>query len=482
MSLTLALSSSLSGLKLAARGTQVVADNIANAQTGAYGVRSLTQAARMTGSTGSGVAMTGIRRDVDQALLGELRTARSRDLGEDIRLAFWNSTETAIGLPGQPGSLTGLVDRLEAALQKASADPASPAHLAQVVQSAGEISQHFRMVNQSLVLARDQADAAIAKSAIRLNDALESVASLNDRIQRQTLLGGAPESLKDERQRVVDQISDMVSIRQFDREDDRIMLMGADGTILVDRKAAVVSFERSYMPDANEKVEDGTLGLMRINGQAISPESVLFATGQIGANFYVRDVAAPEVQAQLDALAADLTARFMVPDVDQSLAPDEFGLFALQGHGAPASALAGISGRLILNPQLEGPGDTTWRLRNGLGMAATPSGPVSDNTLLDRMLSALTAAQPLATGAQRARSISGHSSDLLSMTATQRLGVEENKTIAAAQHAALNEAFAAKGVDTDKELSNLLVLEQAYAANARVISTIDAMLRKLLEL
>ncbi len=482
MSLTLALSSSLSGLNLAARGTQVAADNIANAQTEAYGVRSVNQASRVTGNTGSGVSMTGITRHVDQALLNELRAVRSKDIGEDIQLAFWNRVEADLGLAGEPGGMTELVDRLESALQLASENPASPARLSQVVQSAEDIAQRFRTVHQSLAAQRDRADAALADTATRLNDGLEAVAALNDRIQRQALLGGAPEGLKDERQRIVDEISDMVSLRQIDREDGRIMLMGADGTILVDRKAAKVEFDRSFLPQANEKVEDGALGLLQINGKTIPAGSSLLATGKMGAYFNIRDLAAPEVQARVDALAENLTARFMNADIDPTLDSGEFGLFAFEDDGMASAGLTGAAGRITVNPLLANDPDASWRLRDGLGQASLPLGLVNDNALLERMRGALNVMEPLSTASAPARSVSGHASDLLSMAGTRRLIVEESKSASSAQRAALSEAFAAQGVDTDAELSRLLVLEQAYAANARVISTVDAMLRKLLEM
>ncbi|MEZ5917889.1 MAG: flagellar basal body rod C-terminal domain-containing protein [Parvularculaceae bacterium] len=38
------------------------------------------------------------------------------------------------------------------------------------------------------------------------------------------------------------------------------------------------------------------------------------------------------------------------------------------------------------------------------------------------------------------------------------------------------------GVDTDRELQNLLLIEQAYAANARVIEVASQMIQRLLEL
>jgi flagellar hook-associated protein 1 FlgK len=38
------------------------------------------------------------------------------------------------------------------------------------------------------------------------------------------------------------------------------------------------------------------------------------------------------------------------------------------------------------------------------------------------------------------------------------------------------------GVDSDREMQNLLLIEQGYAANARVIETIDELMETLLRL
>ena len=62
-------------------------------------------------------------------------------------------------------------------------------------------------------------------------------------------------------------------------------------------------------------------------------------------------------------------------------------------------------------------------------------------------------------------------------------GAEDAAAFAAGRRSALAEAeSAAIGVDTDDELSKLLLVEQAYAANARVIRTMDDLLRLLMEI
>ena len=55
-------------------------------------------------------------------------------------------------------------------------------------------------------------------------------------------------------------------------------------------------------------------------------------------------------------------------------------------------------------------------------------------------------------------------------------------SFASAQFYELTELGLADSVDTDVELQNLMVIVQAYAANARVIETVDQMFDTLLRI
>lgn len=481
MSLSLAVSAALSGLTLAARGTQIVADNIANAQTESYGVRALTQAARVFGGSGSGVAMTGVTRHMDQLLLGDLRQARSQAKGDALLGAFWQKLETGLGVPGEDGSLGASLTRLGTALQRASLQPDQPAVLQQGIQVAGDIAAKIRAMHDLLGAERDRADAGLAQEVAWVNAALKDIAELNRKIQRETLLGGAPEGLMDIRQALVDKLSERLPVQEFMRDDGRIMLMARDGSILVDHDAAQFSFSRSPAPAAGDRVENGALSPVALNGREIAASSVIFSAGTLGAFLSLRDEAAPAIQRDLDLLAADLITRFSGPDIDPSLDAGAFGLFSLAGHATLPAALDGIAGLMAINPALDpAQGGSAWRLRAGI--AASDPGDVLDNSVLDRLAHTLDLPTPSGAALSPMRSAQGHATDLLSAIATHRLGLDQRNSFNAARVGMLSETLAAQGVDTDAELGKLLVLEQAYSANARVLSTIDAMLRTILEI
>jgi flagellar hook-associated protein 1 len=71
---------------------------------------------------------------------------------------------------------------------------------------------------------------------------------------------------------------------------------------------------------------------------------------------------------------------------------------------------------------------------------------------------------------------------LVSITATERLSAESEASFATARATALSERQNQMGVDTDAELQKLLLIEQAYAANARVITTVESMLDAIMSI
>lgn len=72
--------------------------------------------------------------------------------------------------------------------------------------------------------------------------------------------------------------------------------------------------------------------------------------------------------------------------------------------------------------------------------------------------------------------------DLVSAVSAARVRADGEQSFSSAQNTALKELELSKGVDTDAELQDLLLLEQQYAANARVVSTVDDLMQTLLNI
>jgi flagellar hook-associated protein 1 FlgK len=80
------------------------------------------------------------------------------------------------------------------------------------------------------------------------------------------------------------------------------------------------------------------------------------------------------------------------------------------------------------------------------------------------------------------RSAANHAATLISSLSQERVATEERQSFATGQAEEFRAQELATGVDRDAELQRLLLVEQAFGANARMIQTIDDMLDTLLRI
>ncbi|MEZ5750397.1 MAG: flagellar hook-associated protein FlgK [Paracoccaceae bacterium] len=465
MSLTSAFANATSGLFASARAVQVASSNIANAMTEGYAPREIGLAASARG--GSGVRVAAVTRQVDTALLGLNREAGARAEAADTAHAFWQTIEGSIGLPGE--GLSAALSGFEAALFAASERPDLTARLEAAVQSAETLVERFGDVENALQQQRMDAESTIATDIETLNAGLLRLDSINTEVIRLRAGGQSTLGLEDERQALLTTLSEIVPLRDYSRADGRVVLFTEGGQLLLDLQPAELGFSQAPIIDAQSTGLSG----FTVNGRPVS--SAALSGGRLGAQLAIRDTFAPQAQAALDALAQDLVTRFADPATDPGLPPGQPGLLTDAG-GMPGGAI-GLAGRLSVNTALA-PGNA-WRLRDGL--AAGAPGAVGDAAQINRLIAALERPTTASPGTPQ-RDATGHMADFLTLVSTARDRAETGAVAATARRAELSEQAAAQGVDTDAEMQRLILIEQAYAANARVIETADAMLRRLMEI
>lgn len=484
MSISATLSNAVSGLTAAARSAETVSNNVANALTEGYARREVALSARVVGGAGQGVRIDGIRRIVDAGLIADRRLAQASTGDRTLRAQALLRIERAIGSPEAGGSLTGRIARLDAALIEAATRPESDARLAGAVDAARALAGTLRAITEEIQALRSDADAGIAADVARLNAALEGVAELNGRIGSLTAIGRDSSGLMDERQRLIDSIAGLVPLREIDRGNGTVALYTAGGAALLDgTRPARLEFAATGTIVAEMTLASGALSGLAVNGRPadMGPGS-MFAGGELAARFALRDSLAPAIQADLDALARDLIGRFAPPDSpDTTLAPGAPGLFTDAGGPFSPVAEPGLAGRIGLNALVDpAQGGAVRRLRDGLG-AALP-GPPGEGGLLSALSAALTAVRPTLSGSLAGgnRSLPVLAGQTQSAVAALRLSAEAEASFSAARFEGLRVLELEGGVDTDRELQDLLAIERAYGANARVIQAVDEMLRLLI--
>lgn len=484
MSIARALSNAVSGLVATSRGTETIAANVANVMTPGYARREVSLSAQVLDGFSGGVRVDGVNRMVNTAIQSEARLSSAAcSAGEDIA-AFFNRAEDAIGLPGDAAAITTALTRFESTLITASVRPDEDLRLVQVVEAAAMLADRLNAASRTIQDARTAADTSIAHQVGNLQQGLERIAHLNRQIASLSSGGQDVSALHDERQAMVDRIAAIVPLQIIQRDFGRISVFTAEGAALLDGlQPARLSFTAAGILTPDRLV--GTTGVsgLVVNGEELAGASLrLFTGGSLGAAFAIRDTHAPQIQAELDALAQDLCRRLADPAVDPTLTSGQPGLFTDAGAAAAPPPVLGLAGTLAVNQAVRPEaGGALWRLRTGLQAAA--AGPVGDGSLIDRLSGALKAVQELSPPSPLLgrHDSSGLAASLEAGVASRRLSAEADASLLNTRAANLTERLMAEGVDTDSEMQRLLQYEQAYAANARVIQAIDEMMNTILK-
>lgn len=482
MSLTSSFSNALSGLSASSRAAQVVSSNIANSLTEGYATRRIELSSQSLAGNGAGVQIDGIYRNVDPGLISDRRVAQAELGNASVLSEFLGELEQSVGIPEDAGSLNNEISALETALIEAASRPDSTTRLDAVLIAADEVTQKFKSVSDDIQDMRMAADHEIGAQVAFLNDSLQKIEELNDHILAQTSSGHDATALMDQRQAMIDQIAEIVPLKEVARDKNTIALFTTGGAVLLDGRAGEFQFNSVSTIVPQMTLQSGALSGISLNGNPIdtTAERNSINGGSLASLFTVRDEIAVQSQSDLDVIARSLVERFSDPAVDST---STGGLFTDAGTAFNPTNEEALSTRLaIAAPADPSQGGETRRLRDGLGTVT--AGEVGDASKLQAMIDALRT--PIAPNsgsfASSPRSLNDLSADFLSSIGVQKQSRESDVSFSAAKTTALQSQEKANGVDSDQEMQKLLLVERSYAANAKVIQSIDEMLDLLMGL
>ena len=483
MSISSALGNAVSGLTASSRLAETVADNLANAMTEGFARREATLSSLVNGGYGNGVGIAGISRVTNPAVTAIRRSAGADSAAANDISSAWSRLVQAFGGIGEEGSLADAASRFENALRSAASSPQSTAMLAEVSAAGGDYATMINRISSQTSAVRMEADASIARQVRQVNDALHQIESINAEIRMISLQGGNANALIDQRQLLVDRVNTIIPIRQSARDDGGIALYSRDGAVLLDGKAAEIGFDPTPVITPDMQIGGALSGLTLNDRPVAATNGGLLAGGTLETGFTIRDTITVSLQSSIDGLAADLITRFQDSGADPTVLPGDTGLFTDDGMAFTTGNKTGLAGRIGLNPLASAETGELWRLRDGLH-AAMP-GDAGDATLLNAMLDTFTQTAPPPAGNAVTTPVSGASfaRELSALIHLQSANSETSAAGIAARHDALRTAeLAESSVDSDAELQQLLEIEKIYAANARVISTVDGLMKTLLEM
>ena len=310
MSLRVASSIATSALRTSEVGIAVASSNVANAGTDGYTRKTASNVTRDTGTTVSSVDVTSVSSNVDRYLLKTLVGAQS-DLGyAETRSTYLDQMQSAFGsVSGDDSTGTdigSMIDALADTLGTLATSPESGSAKAATVQDLSDLAETLRTTSSTIQSLRNQADDEIATTVDTINETLNGIDDLNDRIVKGKALGQNVTDLEDQRNTALKSLAENIDVTYQVDDSGLMRISTASGKSLLDSSV----HELSYTPAASVSADTvysstGTSGFngIMLNGVDVTGSSL---GGSLGALVQLRDTDLPAQQAGLDELATSL--------------------------------------------------------------------------------------------------------------------------------------------------------------------------------
>src|SRR5262249_15131770 len=276
MSLTQALNTASSGLKVTQSAMSLVASNVANAQTPGY-VRKTVQVQTIAASdVGNSVRVGAVQRELDTYLQKQLRVESSGGAYADLRASFYDRLQQIYGDPSSGSTLSSVYNNFTNALQSLVTSPDSTASRSLVLSSAQVLAQTLNGMTADLQSLRADAESGIASAVASANEAITKIADLNAQLAGHDISNASDAALADQRAMLIDQLSELMDIRVVQGNQGELNIFTNSGLQLVGNGAAQLAFDaRGTITATSQWDADptqrtlGTLTLSAQNGGSI---------------------------------------------------------------------------------------------------------------------------------------------------------------------------------------------------------------------
>lgn len=453
MSLLTAISHSLTGLRAIQADIQVISSNVTNAQREDYTRKSVVLSSNVTTASGTGgVSVVGYERATDDSLNNLLRLATSDDGLYNSQKTYLDRVQSLLGSTQDNPVLSKAINDLTSAWRNLSATPESTTLKQNVIFKAQNLASEVRRLADGLDKIETDVKNDVTSAVDTLNTSLARIKQLNDEIVSAQSTGQSAVDLMDLRDVEVNRIAALTKINTFPRDGGRIALYTPGGLMLLDATASEFTWDGVNVAlDPSGTVMNDVLKGGRIEGLL-----GLLDQGTTAAN-----LANPgkstiyKIETQLNKIV--------------DLFTNSAGTFATAYNSATTA-----SGELASSFFT---GSTRYNfyvnsaLTNGTSTLkqASASGVASDMELENRSISAGGLSVTNASYTSFADSIIAAHSQNVSQVSSQAKIYDTQK---GDYKKRLQDAV---GVNVDTELVRLTQLQNAYSANARVISTIQQM-------
>ncbi len=498
MSLDTSIAVAGSGLKAINQQFALISQNVSNANSPGYVSESAALSAVSAGGAGLGVVSGPAVRVLDQSVQAQLFV-------QNGALAYQNSMSTALapidqamGTPGQANDLASMLGAVQSGFSTLLTDPSNQTQQQAIISNSQALASQVHNVASAIGAARQNAENSLVSSVADLNTNLTTIGKLNTQIVAAQSAGQSVADLQNQRDIAMQNVVQDVGAKFISQPDGSVLVYTPSGISLPTDGLNKVSINGATL-GPNAYYPAGGIGGIMLGGSDITAN---LTGGQIGAAITLRDQTLPTLQAGLDEFAQNLSARFNAQGLALFSLPD--GTQPVTSGSAAQAGYVGFSNVITVNPAVTA---NPSLVRDGTQAVAgsptgasaftpnPPGGPAGFTTLISRILNNALAADvqpgvaqpPLATnglGPAGTLSLTYGPTATLGDAASAFTAAEASTSAAASSNLTNTQSLqgslqkllaSGSAVSIDQQMGTLVALQNSYAANAKVISTMQAM-------
>ena len=447
-SLSGALNISLSSMLAEQGAIETTSNNIANVNTPGYSRQRPDLEERPPIQIGHIAFGTGVELNKVVSLRDSILDLRvNQETQQQGKLnSFLGSAQQIQSLFNETNG-TGLQGDLSAFFNSFSQLSTNPSdlNLRQAVLTSGQnLASAFNQTSVALTTIQRNVDLSVTQTVTQINTLTQQIATVNAQVSAATTTGQNPGPFIDQRQQLMNQLSNLVDVSEINAGNGSITLTTTNGAPLVVGNQA---FTLATQPDA-------TTGLQHVLSQGTDITAKI-SGGELAGQLQIRDQEIPDIQNSLDTLASNLA---------NSVNTQHQAGFDLNGAAGgnffvPPTGVAGAASSLAV------------AISDPTKIAASSDGTPGDNGNANAILALQN--QTIANGQTPlnayANLVFQIGNDVQTAKTSQQAGGQVLDQLQ-------NLQGGVSGVDINEESANLIRFQNAYQASAQVASVINSLL------
>ena len=303
MSIAGIINSATTGLLTAQARISLTSTNIDNAQTDGYTKKTAYVGTTATGGQVTGVTVIGSGNDVDEKIFKKVMEAASEASYTSVLSSYYETLVSSLGTTKDGSDISETLGDLITSLSTMISDPGATNAGSNIIDAVGNWANAISTLSDTIQSTRTTADAGIADAVEQVNDLLDQIDGLNDRIVALKVQGESTADLEDTRRVALQNLSQYIDVTTFDTTTGETYIYTNSGKALLTGSVHELSYTASgFLSDSS--AYPGSIPGIVSDGTDVTSD---LTGGSIAALVKVRDDTLPGLQDELDGLVKTVT-------------------------------------------------------------------------------------------------------------------------------------------------------------------------------